>query len=120
MLNNLFINYYKMFVNTHKTPIVSAASVLSLVFVGYFLLIALFIKIHYLFDITRVNGSKGCFIIGYLLLVFFFIFYYKKKNLAAMVSIFDAKGKNQKTIWNVLSVVILVLPYVLIIGTLVP
>jgi len=121
MLNNIFINYYKAFAqSTNKTPIFSAACVLSLVFVGYFFLIALFIKKRFLYDLTRIQGFKFYYSAAHILLVIFLFLYYKRKNPVAMALSYDASGANRRTFWNILSGIILLFPYVVFIGVLLP
>jgi len=121
MLNNVFINYYKAFAQSaDKTPIFAAACVLSLVLVGYFLLIVLFIKKRFLYDLTHIRGFNFYFGAMHILLVIFLFLYYKRKNPPAMALSYDASGAKRRTFWNILSGIILLLPYVILIGVLLP
>ena len=119
-MDRIFISYYLMFIKSKdKTPIFAAVSVLTLVFVGFFFLMVLFLKKRYAVDLTGVRGFGIYYVAGHLLLMAFLFWYYKRKDIVNMRFVFEESKINYKIFWKILSMVILLLPFIIIIVVLI-
>ena len=118
-MNNIFISFYEMFIKSKDgTPIFAAVCVFTLILVGFFFLIVLFVKKYYLYDLTGMPGFTLCYMAGHLLTLILLYRHFQRKNIDDLVTSFDQKAEIVKTLWLVFSLFILTLPIITIIAVL--